>query len=184
MDFLALDRAVFEFINSDLSNPVFDALLPWARERLFWAPLYLFLLAFTWINFRRQFWPVILGAALVITLADTVSSNLIKKNVRRLRPCNDTTMVVQERVHCGSGFSFTSSHAANHFAAALFLIGVYGRRYRWTRPALLAWAGLVALAQVYVGVHYPADVLAGGLLGAAIGWGVYRVLRWLKRTPG
>jgi membrane-associated phospholipid phosphatase len=177
---LALDRALFEFINTGLSNPVFDAVLPWVRERLLWAPLYVFMLAFTWFNFRRRFWGVLLGAALVVALADSISSELIKKNVRRLRPCNDPALVVRERVSCGSGFSFTSSHAANHFGAALFLIALYGRRFPWIRPALLGWATAIALAQVYVGLHYPGDVLCGGLLGAGIGWGVGTV--WRRRV--
>ena len=174
---LAADRAVFLFVHETLSNPLFDAVLPLLRERLLWAPFYLFLLSFTWFNFRALFARVVLGIALCIALADFTSSTLIKKNVQRLRPCNDPSLehVVRERITCGSGYSFTSSHAANHMAAAVFLIGVYGRLRRWIRPALLAWAGSIALAQVYVGVHYPADVLGGAGLGWGVGWLVLKL---------
>jgi undecaprenyl-diphosphatase len=182
---LGADTAAFEFINGTLSNRLFDAVLPWFREKLFWAPLYLFILVFIWYNFPRWFWPLLFGAVLVVALSDSISSRLIKMEVQRIRPCNDPAMAGRVRLRvegCGAGYSFTSSHASNHFGVAVFLIGALGRVRRWVRPALLAWAGGVALAQVYVGVHYPLDVVAGGLLGAAIGWWTgwaWRLAGWL-----
>ncbi len=178
------DAALFQCINSSLSNPVFDALLPWFREKWFWMPVYLFVAAFAIINFRKRGWIILLGLALAAGLADFTSSTLVKKNVQRLRPCNDVEMIdhVQLRVPCGGGYSFTSSHAANHFAAAVFLIGMFGGLARWVRPTALIWAGLIAFSQVYVGVHYPGDVLCGAALGAAIGWwAVFTWRRWLLR---
>ncbi len=173
---LSLDAALFHFINTGMSNPVFDALLPLCREKWLWTPLYLFLATFFLLNYDRKGWIIILTMVLAIGLADFTSSALVKKNVRRLRPCNDPAMVVQQRVSCGSGYSFTSSHAANHFAAAVFMIGILGNQRRWIRPAALIWAGLIAFSQVYVGVHYPLDVLGGALLGAAIGWWAIKTL--------
>jgi len=173
------DRSVFFWINGSLSNPVFDAILPWCRERFFWAPLYLFLGAFSWMNFGKKGWIVVLGLICAVGLADFTSSTLVKKNVERLRPCNDPEMqeVIHLRVHCGGGYSFTSSHAANHFAAAVFLIGVFGRLRRWIRPVAIAWASLIALSQVYVGVHYPGDVVGGAIIGVGAGCLALRVLR-------
>ncbi len=156
-----------------MSNSLFDVVLPLLREKWFWAPLYLFVAAFSWLNFgKKKALLVVLGLVGCVGLADFTSSSLIKKNVQRLRPCNDPAMIeeVALRVSCGAGYSFTSSHAANHFAAAVFLIGVFGGLARWLRPAALSWAAAVALSQVYVGVHYPLDVLGGALLGATIGW--------------
>ncbi len=179
---LAWDTELFRLINSGLANPLFDALLPLCREKWFWAPLYLFIGAFTWLNFRQRGWIILLGLVLVVILSDGMSSELIKKNVRRLRPCNDPALAatVQLRTRCGSGYSFTSSHAANHFGVALFLIGLFGGLHRWIRPAALLWASLIALSQVYVGVHYPGDVLGGALVGAPIGWWVARgIRRWI-----
>ncbi|GAB4494108.1 MAG: lipid A 4'-phosphatase [Saprospiraceae bacterium] len=170
----SLDAAIFHFVNGCLSNPLFDAVLPFFRERWFWAPLYLFVAAFSWLNFGKKGWIIMLGLVVAVGLADFTSSTLIKKNVQRLRPCNDPVLAktVTLRTSCGSGYSFTSSHAANHFAAAVFLIGVFGHLARWIRPAALGWAAAIAFSQVYVGVHYPGDVICGALLGAAIGWGV------------
>lgn len=180
------DVWLFRLINEGCSNLVFDAVLPWCRERWVWSPLYLFVVAFLWSNFgwRRGGW-VVLGIAVSVALADVTSSELIKKQVRRVRPCNDPAL--QAAVHlriasCGSGYSFTSSHAANHFAVAVFLIGVFARWERRLRSVLLGWAGLVAFSQVYVGVHFPADVVAGALLGSGVGWAVGEVWKkWLIR---
>jgi undecaprenyl-diphosphatase len=114
-------------------------------------------------------------------LADFTSSTLIKKNVQRIRPCNDIQQFekIVVRVPCGSGYSFTSSHAANHFAVAIFMIGIFGPVRKWVKPAALIWASTIAISQVYVGVHYPGDVITGGLLGAIIGWIAFKSLnRW------
>jgi len=175
---LELDRTMFQWINGACGNALFDAVLPFMRERWFWAPFYLFILAFTWINYGRRARYIVLGMVLCVALADFTSSTLIKMSVQRLRPCKDPAMTekVVMRVSCGGGYSFTSSHAANHFAVAVFLIGVFGGISRWVRPALLFWAGLIAFSQVYVGVHYPADVIVGALLGASIAWGIYRFM--------
>ena len=178
------DAFIFQGINSGLGNPVFDALLPWCREKWFWMPLYVFIVAFSVLNFGRRGWIIVLGLVLAAGLADFTSSTLIKKNVQRLRPCNNPEMVqtLELRAPCGSGYSFTSSHAANHFAAAVFLIGVFGGVFRWLRPVALVWAGIIAFSQVYVGVHYPGDVLIGALLGSAIGWWTWTTWqRWLLK---
>ena len=88
-----------------------------------------------------------------------------------MRPCNDIIFqdTVELRVDCGGGYSFTSSHATNHFALAMFIIFTLGKKNRWIRWGLILWAGSIAYAQVYVGVHYPLDVFIGSLLGILIG---------------
>lgn len=171
------DAFVFECINSGLSNPVFDTLLPWFREKLFWAPAYLFLTAFLIQNYKRQAIWLMLGMLFTVALSDTTSSLWIKKNVERLRPCNDPEMTqrIIERVPCGGGYSFTSSHATNHFAVAVYIIGILGLRQHPMKWILLGWAAIIALSQVYVGVHYPLDVLCGGILGSMIGWMMARL---------
>lgn len=182
---ISLDHSFFQLINTGLSNPVFDWLCPLLREKLFWAPFYLFVVAFSVLNFGKRGWLIMLGVVVAAGLSDLTSSRLVKKNVQRLRPCNEPAFreTVRLRADCGSGYSFTSSHAANHFAVAVFLAGVLGRLSRRARPVLLAWAGAVAFSQVYVGVHFPADVLVGGLLGAAIGWWTSVTFRRFNLLP-
>ncbi len=170
-----LDLSLFFAINRGMGNGFFDAVLPWCRSPLFWSPLYLFLAAFAFQNFSRtKFLYFTAGLLLTILVTDTTSSKLIKKNVQRLRPCN--THLVQDYVdlrlpYCGSGYSFPSSHASNHFAMAMyfsaFFVPFFGH---WSRIGLFFGAFLVAFAQVYVGVHYPFDVLFGAVLGSVLGW--------------
>ena len=90
----------------------------------------------------------------------------------RLRPCNDPVMkqVVHLLVPCGGGKSFPSSHAANHFSLAVFSSLSVGKFAKWLAPAWLLWAAVESYSQIYVGVHYPLDVLVGGTIGACIGW--------------
>ena len=184
----SIDLTLFQWINSDLGNPFFDAVLPLFREKWFWAPFYLFIVSFIWQNFsRKKSLLLLLGLVFSVALADFTSSNLLKKNVQRIRPCNDPLLehVVQLRVSCGSGYSFTSSHAANHFAVAVYLCLVFSFLGPWWCTGLLIWAFVVAISQVYVGVHYPGDVLGGGVLGVAIGWWTgYTVRRWIALPRG
>jgi membrane-associated phospholipid phosphatase len=169
---LHFDALLFDAINQGMSNAFFDMILPLFREKIFWGPFYLFIISFILLNFSpKKALILLLGIALSVAVADFTSSKLIKKNVQRIRPCNDDIFSphIIKRVPCGSGFSFTSSHACNHFAVAVFLIGIFGRERSWIKPALLLWAFLIAFAQVYVGVHYPLDVIVGGIIGSLIG---------------
>jgi len=183
-----VDSTLFYWINAVGGNAVFDFMLPLFREKLFWAPLYLFILTFAFQNFGKRVGIfVVVGLVLAVGLSDFTSSTLIKKNVQRLRPCNEPTLqhTVIQRVTCGSGYSFTSSHAANHFAAAVYLGLIVGAGFGRIRIALLVWAAAVAYSQVYVGVHYPGDVLGGAVVGSALGWWVWLTFRrqgWLPRS--
>jgi len=126
-----IDLYIFKIIHSDWSNVVFDNLLPVMREKLIWIPLYIFIIV--WAFFRMSFKSACLFIIILISLiliTDFVSSTIIKKSVKRERPCQleTGTLSDQKLVPCGAGFSFPSSHAANHFALAFFLILSLGRR--------------------------------------------------------
>lgn len=163
-------------MNHQWQNPVFDWLAPWLREPYTWAPLYLFLALFTLLNFRwRGLW-----WCMVFLIAFGISdqtSLYIKGAVGRLRPCHDPVVASFARQmvpYCPSSGSFTSNHASNHFALAMLCfitLRPYFGKYSWL---FLVWAAAISYSQVYVGVHYPLDVLGGALLGAGIGWGCAR----------
>jgi len=166
---LQLDEQFFYFINGDLSNPIFDFVLPLLRNKFFWIPLYAYFLYLIFNTFKKRGWLVLFGFLFTIAIADNVSNRGFKKNIERPRPCQ-TLQDINERVHCGGGYSFTSNHATNHFAMAFYMIMAFGFKHKRAKAALIGWAAAIAFAQVYVGVHYPLDVLAGGVLGALIGW--------------
>ena len=174
-ELLNWDASVFHLINSDWSNVFFDFLLPLLRDKYFWFPFYIFLISFFLINFKKQGIYYILAIAITVGLADATSSHLIKKSVKRLRPCKVYSQKneMNLRVRCGSGYSFPSSHAANHFAMAFILIFIFNKKYWWVKYVLLFWAFSISYAQIYVGVHFPVDVMAGGMLGGVIAGLVY-----------
>jgi membrane-associated phospholipid phosphatase len=169
---LQFDEFLFQIINGQWHNDVLDFVMPWWRDKKFWIPAYLVGAGYLVWKYKLKSIFFILSIALTIGISDTLSSKVIKKTVKRPRPCRNEVLAqdLNLLVHCGGGYSFTSSHATNHFALAVFLITLFGwMKKRW-KYLLLFWAASIAFGQVYVGVHYPFDVIAGAMLGALVGW--------------
>lgn len=165
------DHDLFRLINSDGANPVFDAVMPLLRTSQFWAPLYLFLIAFALLNFKGRGWLWVGLFLLTVAMTDMTGTYLFKHNVERIRPCNlpDLADRIRMLVPCPGGFGFTSNHAANHFGmAAFFYLSFRGLIGRWAWLGFV-WAASIGYAQVYVGVHFPSDVVAGMALGLCYG---------------
>lgn len=170
---LQLDKHLFHLINNHWNFDVLDSLLPFIRNQYLWFPLYLFLIAYGLMNFKHNGWKWVLCAIATVVLTNFISSDLIKNAVGRIRPCNDPDMLSQLRFLVGyrpRGYSFTSSHATNHFGLAAFFY--YTLKPVWGKWGLLffVWAALIGYAQIYVGVHYPLDVLAGSTIGFIFGY--------------
>jgi membrane-associated phospholipid phosphatase len=162
------DQTGLFHINQVWQNRYFDAILPWLRESALWLPLYFFFLSFVIINYGKKgvFWLLFFIAT--VSLSDQLSSNFLKNFIGRVRPCNDPFMLqfIDLRIErCPSSFSFTSSHATNHFAIAMFvhqtLKKVLDNKTRW----MFLWAFVICYSQMYIGVHYPIDILGGMLVG-------------------
>lgn len=166
------DQWLFIKLNSVLINPFFDKLMPFLRSGSNWAPLYLFLGVFVLLNFKSKGAWWILFFIITVAMTDMTGTYLLKNNFERLRPCSDPDFYLHVRLlikQCAGGYSFTSNHAANHFGMATFLfISFRSILKKWAWISFI-WAGLIAYAQVYIGVHYPLDVLAGALLGLGAG---------------
>jgi membrane-associated phospholipid phosphatase len=170
-EILEFDTYIFYLLNGVWTSDWLDWIMPYWRNKYFWIPFYMIAAGLLFRKFGRRtfFWAIWL--ILVVGLADQVSSSIIKPGVKRERPCNN--MVIKERtrilVPCGGGYSFTSSHAANHMAVAVFtglslrIIGSSVFIY------LMIWALSIGYGQIYVGAHYPLDVVAGSLLGLITG---------------
>ncbi|MDD7304726.1 MAG: phosphatase PAP2 family protein [Prevotellaceae bacterium] len=125
---------------------------------------------------------VVLGFALTIALADQISASLIKPLVGRLRPTHDSeigTLVDIVHGYRGGRFGFVSSHAANTMGVAVFLSLLV--RHRLLTLVLFLWAGIVSYSRIYLGVHYPGDILCGALLGAFVGWISFRFYAILSK---
>lgn len=172
-ELIEIDIQWFKAVHNGLANDLFDHLMPILRNKFTWIPLYAVFIFYSIKKFEKRSWIVILGAILTIIIADQVSAGIIKESVQRLRPCNDPLLrsYIRRLVDCGSGYSFISAHATNHFAISVLFTWFFAQINNWNGFKILfyVWAALIAFAQVYVGVHFPFDVLVGMLCGLLIG---------------
>jgi undecaprenyl-diphosphatase len=150
-----------------MANPLFDNIMLWVREASFWWPLYLFFFAFVLLNFGRKgfFWVVFF--ILTVAVCDQ-AGGFIKHWIQRPRPCNDPFMsqfIKLRLAYCSPSFSFTSNHAANHFGIAIFIHRTFKEIKGFKTWWLFIWAAIVCYAQMYVGIHYPTDIIGGMFLG-------------------
>jgi membrane-associated phospholipid phosphatase len=169
-----VDTKLFLKINMVYTNSFLDGIFPVWREATTWIPLYFFLILFVSINYKLKAIPWILLFILTITISDQISSGILKNWIGRPRPCNDPFLQFYMRLllsRCPSSGSFTSSHATNHFAAAMFLWITLKPVFKKWGKLFFIWAATICYGQVYVGVHYPLDILGGCLLGCIIGFG-------------
>ncbi len=167
------DTWLFLKINTQWTNGFFDSVFPWWREANAWVPLYLFLVVFAFLNFKQKAWGWLLFIIVTLTLTDQISAHLLKNLFERIRPCRDEALMNQVRLivnNCSGGYSFPSSHATNHFGFAIFLFLTLGQVIKKWKWVFIAWAASVCYGQVYVGVHYPVDVLSGAALGCCLGY--------------
>lgn len=166
-----LDTQLFFLINRDLENRVFDLFMPIITEQRNWIPVFLIIIiALLWKGGHKGRM-VLLLIIPVILLSDQLSSSLFKPIVDRMRPCEaygDLGMV-NMLIGMKTSPSFPSSHAANSAAVAT-LLGHFYPRFRWLGVIV---AATISISRVYVGVHYPLDVIAGALLGCFCAFIVY-----------
>lgn len=169
-----LDQQFFLFLNS-LNSPFWDQIMHILTGKIIWVPLYLAILIYLGIKYKRKFLIILLFIILAATMADQISV-FIKNAVERPRPCHEP--ILEGLVHtfkgeCGGAFGFVSSHATNSFNVAL--LSLLFIRKRWYTIAIVIWAAVIGYTRIYLGVHYPGDVLCGSLLGASIGWLNYKL---------
>lgn len=170
-------------------NSLLDETMPLITGRWLWIPLYALLLFLLWKRFGKQT-IMIVGVIIVLTILCDQSANLLKNNVCRLRPCHDPLISEQviTPVGCGGNYGFVSSHAANTFGLATFLWliagitkGIRPVKKRWPWSLLFLWSLLICWSRIYVGVHFPFDLIVGCLVGAM--WGVMSFVLYQKVIP-
>jgi len=156
-------------------SPFFDGLMYAASGRYEWIPLYLLILAFIIKKYKWKSLWIILAIVILITLTDQ-AGNLLKNSVKRLRPCRDPQIgYLVHLVHdyCGGAYGFISAHAANSFGLATFVSLAF--KNRWITLGMFFWALLVSYSRIYLGVHYPGDVICGALVGCALAWIIQQI---------
>ncbi len=177
-----LDTQLFLFLNSR-HNSFFDTIMFWISHRLFWIPLYLFFFYLVIKHTGKQFWLVVLATILLIVLSDQISVHAFKNVFMRLRPCHN--LLIQSQVHvndgCGGQYGFISSHAANTFALAMFLSLLFRSKMKFFSLGVFVWAILVSYSRIYNGVHYPGDLIVGGIVGMGIGIVVFKIYDYFHK---
>ena len=178
------DQALFKLINGHWTNTFFDSLLPWMRTSEHWFAFYIALVSYVFYKWGWKAWKWLLSVAITIALTDQVSSFIFKPFIHRLRPCNDPAILNKVNLligTCPSSFSFTSSHAANHFSLAMFVFMSLQPLFKKYTYLFFVWAGIISYAQIYVGVHYPLDILGGTLIGLIMGYaGAIIYSKWIS----
>ncbi|MCK5536434.1 MAG: phosphatase PAP2 family protein [Bacteroidales bacterium] len=170
----AFDFHLFLFLNS-LHTPLFDTIMAVVSAKMTWVPLYLGIVAFIFWKYKWKTGLLsLLAMVLLLVLTDQTSVKLFKEVFERLRPCHQPRISHLVHIvdgHCGGKFGFVSSHAANTFGFAAFTATFFrARKFTWF---IFLWAIIVSYSRIYLGVHYPSDIVGGAILGMFWGFFVY-----------
>ena len=164
------DQELFLWLNG-MHAQWADTLMYWITYKYTWIPMYLILLSLTIKAEGKKAIAIVAAVILAAALADKITSGLMKPYFERLRPCHEPVLagLVHEVTGCGGNFGFASSHASTSFAVAVvwFMLLKNKVSNMWV---ILVWAAIYSYSRVYVGVHYPADILVGAMVGVLVGW--------------
>lgn len=183
MDTLLLwDKNLFLWLNN-LGTPQFDALWMAITDKKHTIGFYVVIIAICsrWLGWKKTLW-LLLTIALLITFTDQIT-NAIKNGFQRFRPCHEEAfdgLMRRVKSSCGGKYSYFSGHASNSFAIATLFVTLFAKRFQ-AMHLLFVVAAFVAYSRIYIGVHYPLDVLSGALFGAFGGWLFAKI--YLKFIP-
>ena len=163
----SVDIAIFKWIHFYIKNDFFDILLPYLRNKLTWIPLYVYFLYHLYKVENKNYFKLIISALILVILSDFLCAKVLKEIVERQRPCH---LFINEIWFsnfnlCSSTYSFPSCHALNHMVIASFLFPYFKNMGKYL---LILWVFFIGFSQVYIGVHFPSDILGGIIIGAMI----------------
>lgn len=164
------DKEAMIFLNN-LGSLSFDQFWILVSEKWFWIPLYIIFLYFLYKKYnRKSFFYILLFVTIGITVSDQIA-NIFKDGFHRLRPCHDASLegLIRE-VKCGGQFGFYSAHASNAFFTATVLTFLLKKHYKYLPYFLFIWASVVAYSRIYLGMHFPGDIIFGALMGILLGF--------------
>ena len=182
---IELDQELFLFLNG-LGTSTWDGFWLFYTDKIHWIPLYMVLLYLIYkkINNIKLFGIMLVLIVLMITFTDQVTNIFKKVLVMRLRPCYEDGVADSMRLvrsWCGGRYGYFSGHASNSMAVAVFTGLTLRTKYKYLIFILLFWAFVMAYSRIYVGVHYPLDIVSGMAFGALSGFGFYKLNMYIKR---
>jgi len=186
-ELLELDRRLLVWLNGFHADWL-DPIMYYTSQTFFWLPLYVFLIWLIVKDFRKESWIPVIGIIITIVLADQITTSIMKPYFARLRPSQEPSLqgvihLVRDRhgeIYTGGLYGFASSHAANTFATALFFTLLFRSKHRWI-TWLFLWAAGMTYTRIYLGAHYPGDILVGAIVGLASGFAGFKTFQWIKR---
>lgn len=179
---LELDRDLFLFLNG-LHSPFMDPILFFLTDGRAWLPLYLLTAYLVYKSNKKESLWILGGIILSILITDQITTSFMKPFFARLRPSHEPSlqgMVHHVNNYFGGLYGFASSHAANTFGVTMFLWSILRKHYRWS-ALLFIWPAVMSYSRIYLGVHYPGDIIVGTLIGLLTGWLVFRLYGRLRK---
>jgi undecaprenyl-diphosphatase len=178
--FVNFDHSLFLALNG-MHNEFMDAVMQWIADRFIWIPLYVLLAVYLYRKFGKQAFVMIFFGGILVLISDQ-SSVLIKNIIERPRPCHNESLsffVHTVNNKCGGQFGFVSSHAANTMGLLCYMLLLTRNSSPWLTKGLVIWVVLLGYCRVYLGVHFPADIAGGwivGIISSAITYVFYRLM--------
>lgn len=179
-----VDKSIFVFFNQ-FHHHLVDYVMFAISHKFLWIPLYIALFVILIKHFRWQVLKILLIVGIAITLSDQISSSLIKSAVARYRPCHNIDL--KDKVHtfkgkCGGIYGFVSSHAANSAALAVIIVFFLRKRVKYIYWYAGAYVVLISYSRIYLGVHYPGDIIGGIITGCLVSWLILLIYQWLSKA--